>query len=121
MARAYTLDLREKVISFIDRGGSKRDAAQAFNIGEDTVYRWIRRKKEGNLAAKKRTDFSTKVPVETLRQYVTDHPDHTLKEISEAVCLSMSKVWKHLKRMGLTRKKRPRSTRNVMQNNDMRL
>ena len=38
MAKAYSLDLREKVISFVLQDGSKRDAAKIFNIGEDTVY-----------------------------------------------------------------------------------
>lgn len=114
MARAYTLDLREKVISFINRGGGRREASKLFSIGEDTIYRWIRRNKSGDLAPKKRTDFRTKVPLETLRKYVEDNPDHTLKEIGLAVNLSGSKVWKHLKRLNLTRKKRPRSIRSEL-------
>jgi transposase len=113
MARAYSLDLRKKVISFITQGVSKREAAKVFNIGEDTIYRWIRLAKSGDLSAKKRTDFPTKVPLETLRQYVETHPDHTLKEIGQAVKLSASKVWKHLKKLDLTRKKRPHFTKNV--------
>jgi putative transposase len=116
MAKAYSLDLRKKVISFISQGGRKRDAAKLFNIGEDTIYRWIRRDKLGNLAPKKRTDFPTKIPLETLREYVEKHPDHTLKEIGIALGLHASKVWKHLKKLDLTRKKRPRSTQNVAKN-----
>jgi len=88
MSKAYLLYLRAKVISFINQGKSKREAGKVLNIGEDTIYRWIRRDKEGSLSPKKRSDFSTKVPHETLRQYVLDHPDHTLKEIGEAVNLS---------------------------------
>ncbi len=114
MAKAYSLDLRKKVISFVTKGGSKREAAKLFNIGEDTIYRWIRRDKLGDLAPRKRTDFPTKIPLETLRKYVEDHPDHTLKEIGQAVNLSGSKVWKHLKKLNLTRKKRPRSTPNAI-------
>lgn len=117
MAKAYSLDLRQKVISFVGQGGSKRTAAKLFNIGEDTIYRWIRRDKLGNLEPKKRTDFPTKVPLETLRKYVEEHPDHTLKEIGQSVKLSPSKVWKHLKRLNLTRKKRPRSTLNAIKQN----
>jgi putative transposase len=117
MAKEYSLDLRKKVISFVTKGGSKREAAKLFTIGEDTVYRWIRRDKLRDLAPKKRTDFPTKVPLETLRKYVEDHPDHTLKEIGEAVNLSASKVWKHLQKLNLTRKKRPHSTKNAMKLN----
>jgi len=117
MARAYSLDLRKKVISFVTKGGRKREAAKLFNIGEDTIYRWIRQNKSGDLSPKKRTHFPTKVSIETLRKYVEDHPDHTLKEIGQAVKLSASKVWKHVKKLGLTLKKRPHSTVNVMKKN----
>ena len=61
--------LRQKVISFVTQGGSKREAAKVFNIGEDTIYRWLRLNKLGDLSAKKRTDFPTKIPLETLRKY----------------------------------------------------
>lgn len=117
MARAYSLDLRNKVISFISQGGSKREAAKMFDIGEDTIYRWMRLNKLGDISAKKRKDFPTKIPLETLRKYVEKHPDHILKEIGQAVGLSASNVWKHLKKLDLTRKKRSRSTQNVAQNN----
>jgi len=117
MARAYSLDLRNKVISFISQGGSKREAAKMFDIGEDTIYRWMRLNKLGDISAKKRKDFPTKIPLETLRKYVEKHPDHILKEIGQAVGLSASNVWKHLKKLDLTRKKRSRSTQNVARNN----
>jgi len=47
MARAYSLDLRKKVMSFITSGGGKREASKIFGIGEDTIYRWMRREKAG--------------------------------------------------------------------------
>jgi transposase len=106
MARAYSLELREKVLSFVVRGGSKRKAAQVFNVGEDTIYRWLRLKKTGDIQAKKRTQFSSKVPHTVLISYVQNHPDQTLKEIGQGIGLSVSKVWKHLKKLGITRKKR---------------
>ena len=121
MAKAYSLDLRKKVISFVAQGGSKRTAAKLFNMGEDTIYQWIRRDKLGDLAPKKRTEFPTKVPLEKLRKYVEDHPDHTLKEIGIAVGLHTSKVWKHLKTLKLTRKKRLHSTKNVTKQNVLSL
>ena len=74
MAKAYSLDLRKKVIAFVAQCGSKREAARTFNIGEDTIYRWVRRNKAGDLSPKKRTDFPRKVPLETLLKYVEDHP-----------------------------------------------
>lgn len=116
MAKAYSLDLRKKVIFFVTQGGSKRAAAKMFNIGEDTIYRWLRLNKLGDLSPKKRIDFPTKIPLETLRKYVEEHPDHTLKEIGLAVGLHASKVWKHLKKLNFTLKKRPRFMQNVAPN-----
>ena len=34
-------DLRKRVINFVKAGGSKRDAARHFGVGEASVYRWI--------------------------------------------------------------------------------
>ena len=113
MTKAYSLDLREKVISFVRQGHSKREASKIFNIGEDTIYRWFRRLKTGTLLPKKRTHFTTKVPMQTLKNYVEEHPDHTLKEIGEALGICQSVVWKHLRKLNITRKKRPRFTPNV--------
>jgi transposase len=81
MGRAYSLDLREKVMSFIASGGSKKEASKVFSIGEDTVYRWIRRLKQGDLRAKKRHTFPHKVDPQALADYVDKNPDHTLMEM----------------------------------------
>ena len=119
MARAYALDLRKKVMVFIGKGGGKSEAARVFNRGEDTIYRWLRLEKAGDLSAKRRTHFTRKVSDETLRSYVNAHPDHTLEEISLAVHLSISNVWKHLKRLRITRKKRRRFMQNDVLKNEM--
>ena len=87
MARAYSIDLRDKVISFVFQGKSKREASRVFGIGEDTIYRWLRRHKVGTLAPKKRTKYPQKVSSERLLSYVEQNPDHTLKEIGHALGL----------------------------------
>lgn len=117
MARAYSLDLRKKVMSYIAQGGSKREAAKLFEIGEDTIYRWARRQKTGDLSPKKRTHFPQKVSSDTVRLYVETNPDHTLKEIGEAVGLSQSNIFKYLKRLNITRKKRPHYMQSAAQKN----
>ena len=42
MARAYSVDLRERVIGAIERGLSTREAARRFAIGESTAGAWHR-------------------------------------------------------------------------------
>ena len=63
----------------------KREAAKVFNIGEDTIYQWLRRAKAGDLKPKKRTKFPRKVSDTTLGAYVREHPDRTLREISQGL------------------------------------
>lgn len=114
MARAYSEDLREKVISRIMSGCSKREAAKVFNIGEATVYNWLKLHKEGSLKPKKRTDYPRKVDEQKLRDYVELNPDHTLTQIGSALNLKFQTVGKWLKRLKITRKKRQRFTKNGM-------
>ena len=118
MARAYSQDLREKVITHIMSGCSKRETAHVFNIGEDTIYRWLRLHKAGGLKPKKRTEYPRKVDEEKLRQYVKENPDHTLKQIGQALNLAHQTVFTWLKRLQITRKKRQRSTKSVMKRNE---
>lgn len=67
MARAYSIDLRRKVMSFIAGGSSKREAARVFGIGEDTIYRWARREKAGDIAPKKRIFLPKKMNCQKLK------------------------------------------------------
>ena len=92
MARAYSEDLREKVISYIMSGGNKREAARVFKIGEDTVYRWLRLQKAEDLRTKKRTVYPRKIDELKLRDYVENNPDHTLEQIGQALGLGQQTI-----------------------------
>ena len=50
MARAYSQDLRDRVI---DAGMSARQAAERFGIGVATAIVWVRRAREGERRARK--------------------------------------------------------------------
>ncbi|WP_410520017.1 IS630 transposase-related protein [Candidatus Lariskella endosymbiont of Hedychridium roseum] len=93
MGRYYSLELREKVISYIERGGSKSSAA--FAIGLDTVYRWLRLHRSGSLRTKQRSNYSRKVSDEVILDYIKARHDDTLREIGLGVGLHSSKVWKY--------------------------
>ena len=121
MAKAYSEDLREKVISHIMSGCSKREAAKIFNVGEATVYRWIELHKQGDIKPKKRTEYPRKVDEKKLREYVEQNPDHTLTQIAEALGLKFQNVGKWLKRLKITRKKRQRSIKSAMKRNETNL
>jgi putative transposase len=47
MARAYSLDLRERVVAAVERGGlSCHRAAAQFGVGVSTAINWVRRRRE---------------------------------------------------------------------------
>ena len=51
MGKPYSMDLRERVIRRVEAGASCRSVARNFDLGEATVIRWARRKREtGNFA-----------------------------------------------------------------------
>jgi transposase len=44
MSRAYSVDLRERVVAAVEKGGlSARQAAAQFGVGASTAIRWVER------------------------------------------------------------------------------
>jgi len=40
---AYSLDYRQKVVNYVENGGSITKAAAIFKVGRATIYRWLGR------------------------------------------------------------------------------
>ncbi|MCT0252309.1 IS630 transposase-related protein, partial [Synechocystis sp. CS-94] len=40
---AYDLDLRLRVISFLEEGNGVTKASKIFKVGRETIYRWLSR------------------------------------------------------------------------------
>ena len=43
---AYSQDLRERVLGFVEKGGSKEEAAERYGVGVSTVYLWCKTPKK---------------------------------------------------------------------------
>ena len=41
----YSLEFRQKVINFVENGGTITKAAHTFGIGRASIYRWLSRPK----------------------------------------------------------------------------
>jgi transposase len=53
--RAYSKDLRIRVIDAVDRGVARREVAEQFQVSLRTIKRWLHRRRElGTLAASRR-------------------------------------------------------------------
>ena len=103
--KAYALDLRERVVKFIQGGGSKAEAARRFDLARSSVYRYLAAAQQGALAPKKSWGTWRKLDPEKLRAHVKKHPDATLKELHQAFGVSHHAVWVRLGQLGFTLKK----------------
>ena len=79
--KAYALDLRERVVKFLQAGGSKVEAARRFDLGRRTVYRYLAAAKHGTLAPKTTWGKWRTLDPEKLQAHVKKHPAATLKEL----------------------------------------
>lgn len=121
MGWAYSVDLRERVVAAVDRTGmSDQELAAFFKVGEATVRRWKRlRREKGSLEPKKFGGGNPpRVPPEqypVVRSIVDEKPDRTDQEVAwefhrrTGRPVSRSSMNRVLLKLALTRKKRPSS------------
>jgi putative transposase len=103
----YSKDLRKRVIEFVEKGGSKRQACTTYQIGHNTIYRWLRQRKESKTFDPKRRDtFYRKCDAKKLKRLIKQCPDATLKELGEKLKLQPSTIFYALERLKITRKKK---------------
>ena len=100
---SYSLDLRKKVISYIENGGKVTQAAKMFGIGRATIYRWLNRP---NLEVTKVEHRKRKLDWEALEKDVKLNPDEKLIERGKKFGVHTTAIWYALKKMKITRKKK---------------
>lgn len=111
MPKFYSVDLRERVLQYLEKNKDKKTASLLFQVGIATIYRWIFRKKEkGNIDPTHRPYVYKKIDDQKLIEYIQKHPDHFLSEIGEHFNLTPQAIFYALKRLKITRKKSSRST-----------
>jgi transposase len=128
MPKAYSYDLRQKVIQAIKLDGLKKtEASLLFNISRNTIDLWLKRlsvtgdfqalpnQPQGN--GHKITDW------EKFREFAKAHGDKTQVEMASLweEQISDRTISRALKKIGFTRKKRPMATANEMKPNGRRL
>lgn len=116
MTRPYSMDLRQRAVSLVEAGYSRRAAARLLDLGEATVIRWLRRHAEmGSCAAKpmggSRHDV-LRAERDWLLARITDKPDLTIRglraELAErGTKVSYDAVWRFMHRARLSFKKKP--------------
>jgi transposase len=114
--KAYSQDLRERVVRAVDQGMSQREAARTFSVSEPTVKRYLKQRRETGSLAPKAIPGRPKKKIghllERLRPQLEAHPDATLKEhcrlweAETGAKVSPSTIGRAIERLKWTRKKK---------------
>ncbi len=112
--KAYSEDLRKKILQAVDRGMSKTEAARAFGVSRSSVKRYAAARREGKpLAPKKHPGSKPKLDQRArklLEADVEERPAVTLEErcrfLKEMVGVSVSEstLSRLLRKMGFSPK-----------------
>jgi transposase len=115
----YSVDLRERVITFIERGGGKLEASRMFSVSRSAIDAWIKLKKEtGSLKSPPLPPRAwRKLCPKALERYVEAQPDAFLSSYASHFNVSITGVWTALNRLNITRKKRQRFTESALNKN----
>ena len=119
MPKAYSGDLRERVIEAVAAGASRREAAERFEVSVASAVKWLQRWRDNNSATPKPRGGSVS-PLEEfateILAVIAEHPDLTLAETlaelrKRRIRTSRSALWRFLDRHDITLKKKPASRR----------
>ena len=113
MAHAYSPDLRHRVLRFVERGGSRREAARHFEVSPSFVVKLVARvRKTGSPAPGVRGGSRGKLwrYRDFLLACVEARPDITMPELAaalkgEGLCVAPASLSRFLRRTGFRFKK----------------
>lgn len=119
MAKAYSIDLRTRVLEYLKKNYDKEAASQLFQVSRATIYRWLTRNKEkGHINPIKRKYAYKKIEDEKLRKYIEENQDNFLYEIADHFQVKPATIFYACKRLKITRKKRHYLTKKRMLNKE---
>jgi transposase len=117
--KAYSGDLRERVIEAVEAGASRREAAERFEVSAASAVKWLQRWRAKGSATPKPRGGSIS-PLEgfaaEILALIAEQPDLTLMETvaelrKRRIRTSRSSLWRFLDRHNITLKKKPASCR----------
>jgi transposase len=110
--RAYSMDLRERVLADCDAGTGTKAVAAKFSVSESWVRRLKQRRREDG-RTEPRSPRNRRVPklaphAGRIRELVAATPDLTLAELRDrlGVAVALATLWAAVKALGLTVKKK---------------
>jgi len=115
MPKAYSGDMRVRVIGEVESGASRREASEEFEVSASTAIIWVKCFREtGRCTAKPRGGSVSPLEkhADFLLGLIEQQPDLTLDEVVSAMRRhkipgSRTAVWRFFKRHKITFKKKP--------------
>src|SRR5215204_2894407 len=111
----YSEDLRTRIVSAVDRGMSKAQAARTFSVSLSSVKRYVNKAPRGESLSPKKSPGSTPKLDEKARKLLAadleERPYLTLQERCDYIeamtglAVSRTTMWRAIARIGSTRKK----------------
>lgn len=116
MTKPLSMDLRERLVSAVEEGMSRRSAAERFGVAASTAIKWMDRwRQAGHVRPEAqggdKRSHRIEAHAEEILGLVEATPDMTLGEIaahleeSHGLKVAQSTVWRLLDRHGMTFKK----------------
>jgi transposase len=107
MAKAYSLDLRQRVFDLLAKGKSKLFIEANLGIATKTILKWQKRYETTGVMDRiiPKLTRPRKVDYKKVQKFVEKNPDKTLKEIGERFKISAFATHKIVRKLDITYKK----------------
>ena len=105
---SYSLDLRKRVVDFLEKGGKISKAVENYQVSRATIYRWLDRK---DLKPIKVTRRKRKLDWAAVKKDVEQNPELKLSDRAKSFGVRTNAIWYAMKEMKITRKKRSKIQR----------
>jgi len=116
---AYSKDLRERIIAYLNEGHSQEETRIIYKVGVSTMKRWMALLSEtGSLEKRPLERSPRKFETEKLKTYIEENPNALLKEIAQQFGGTATGAFHALNREKITRKKRLYITRKETRQNE---
>ena len=111
MPKAYSKDLRKRVINYIKSGNNYSAAGERYNVSRETARKWYKRWEEfGHCNEKPRKGKKSSVKREEFEDYVNSHSGSTLLQIGNHFNISVRSAFYYMKKFGFSYKKKSPAT-----------
>jgi transposase len=97
----YSLDLRQRVVTYIKEGGMQSEASRFFKVSPKTIYNWLHRE---NLQPKKHGYRRRKLCRASLKRHVEKYPDAILRERAKHFEVHIHAIWYALRQINIRKK-----------------